>query len=75
MNLHPFATPFDGIRACNDVFSGGYQYYLAQIYHVEISRNGMAWALIGQFSKMRYQIEALNIPDSKHCLFVMIGMI
>ncbi len=53
MVSYEFAMPFDGIRACNDVFNGGYYYYLARIYHVEISRNGIAQALIGRFSKMR----------------------
>jgi hypothetical protein len=51
MSLHPFAMPFDGIRACIDVFNGRYYFYLAQIHHFETSRNGIAWALIGQFSE------------------------
>jgi hypothetical protein len=49
--------------------------HLAQTYHVDISRNGIAWALMGQFSKIGYQIEALNIPDSKHCLVFLIELI
>jgi hypothetical protein len=75
MNLHLFATPFDGIRACHNVLNGRYSFFLAQIYHGEISRKGIAWALIGQISKMRYQIEALNIPYSRHCLLFLIGLI